>query len=61
MFLKHVQKVILELNKPRTLQGLLKDYKTILHNFGFPTNSVKSAAINILIQKEFGDHVGFHL
>ena len=41
MFLKHVQKVILELNEPRTLQGLLEDYKTILHNFGFPTNSVK--------------------
>ena len=29
MFLKHVQKVILEHNEPRTLQGLLEDYKAI--------------------------------
>ena len=61
MFLKHLQKVILELNEPRTLQGLLEDYKTILHNLGFSTYSVKSAAIKTLIQKEFGDDVGFHL
>ena len=57
MFLKHVQKVILELNEPRTFRGLLKDYKTILLNFGLRTNSVKSAAIKALIQKEFGDDV----
>ena len=61
MLLKHLQKIILELNEPRTLQGLLEDYNTILHNFGFPTNSVKFAAIKTLIQKEFGDDVGFHL
>ena len=61
MFLKHVRKVILELNERRTLQWLLEDYKTILHNFGFSTNSVKSAAIKTLIPKEFGDDVGFHL
>ena len=54
MFLKHVRKVILELNEPRTIQGLLADYKTILHNFGFPTNSVKPAAIKTLIQKDWG-------
>ena len=61
MFLKHIQKVIPELHEPRTLQDLLEDYKTILHNSGFPTNSVKSAAIKTLMQKEFGDDVGFHL
>ena len=61
IFLRHVQKVILELNEPRTRQGLLEDCNTILHNIGFPTNSVKSAAIKTLIQKEFGDDVGFHL
>ena len=61
MFLKHVQKVILELNEPRTLQGLLEDCKTNLHNFGFPTNSVKYAAIKTLVQNEFGDDVGFDL
>ena len=57
MFLKHVQKVILELNEPRTFRGLLKDYETILLNFGLRTNSVKSAAIKAPIQKEFGDDV----
>ena len=36
MFVKYVQKVILELNELRKLQGLLEDYKTILHNFDFP-------------------------
>ena len=61
MFLKHVQKVILELNEPKTLQDLLEDSKAILHNFGFPTKSVKSAVIKTLIQKEYGDNVGFHL
>ena len=35
-------------------------HKTILHNFGFPTNSVKSAAIKTIIQKEFGDDIEFH-
>ena len=54
-------KVILDLNEPRTLQWLLEDCKTILHNFGFPANSVKSAGIKTLIQKQFGDDVGFHL
>ena len=61
MFLKHVQKIILELNEPKTLQELLEDSKAILHNFGFPTKSVKSAVIKTLIQNEYGDNVGFHL
>ena len=61
MFVKYVQKVILELNELRKLQGLLEDYKTILHNFEFSTNSVKSAPIKILIHKDFGGNVGFHL
>ena len=38
-----------------------KNCKTILHNFEFPTNSVKSAAIKTIIQKEFGDDIEFHL
>ena len=61
MSLKHVQKVILECNESRTHQGLLEDYKTIQHNFGFPTSFVKSVAIKTLIQKECWDDVGFHL
>lgn len=61
MFLKHVQKVNLELQEPRTLQGLAEDYKTVLHNFGFSTNSLKSEALKTLIQKEFEDDVRFHL
>ena len=56
--LKHAQKVILELNEPRTLLGLLENN---LNNFEILTNSVKSAAIKTLTQKEFGDDVRFHL
>ena len=48
MFLKHVQKVILELNEPRTLQGLLEDYKTILHNFH---DSFKNKSNKIRLQQ----------
>ena len=46
MFLKHVQMVILELNKLRTLQGLLEDYKTILHIFGFHICGTKNIVIS---------------
>ena len=43
------------------LSGLLEDYKTILQDLGFPTNSVKCGTIKTIIQKEFGDDVGFQL
>ena len=59
LFLKHVHKVILDLNEPRTLQGLLLDYNNILHNF-FCESSTKSSTIKQVIEKEFKNKIGFH-
>ena len=60
LFLKHVHKVILDLNEPRTLQGLLLDYNNILHNFGYDESSTKSSTIKQIIEKEFKNKIGFH-
>ena len=42
MFRPHVRTVILELNEPRTLRGLLLDYQNIAGNFGFSTEGLKT-------------------
>ena len=34
LFIRHIRKVIFELNEPRTLQGLLLDYKDIFSDIG---------------------------
>ena len=34
MFFQHVSEVIFELQEPRTLQGLLRDYANLLNNYG---------------------------
>ena len=60
LFLKHVHKVILDLNEPRTLQGLLLDYNNILHNFGYDESSTKSGTIKQMIEKEFKNKIRFH-
>ena len=60
LFLKHVHKVILDLNEPRTLQRLLLDYNNILHNFGYDESSTKSGTIKQMIEKEFKNKIGFH-
>ena len=60
LFLKHVHKVILDLNESRTLQGLLLDYNNILHNFGYDESSPRSSTIKQMIKKEFKNKIGFH-
>ena len=60
LFLKHVHEVILDLNEPRTLQGLLLDYSDILHNFGYDESSTKSSTIKQMIEKEFKNKIRFH-
>ena len=60
LFLKHVRTVIFERNEPRTLQGLLLDYKHFLNNFGHETGVMKSSAVKDIIQNEFGNGIGFH-
>ena len=60
LFLIHVHKVILDLNEPRTLQGLLLDYNNILHNFRYDESSTKSSTIKQMIEKELKNKIGFH-
>ena len=60
LFLNHVSKVIFELDEPRTLTGLLMDYKSIATNFGFATDDYTTAQVKSIIVKEFKDRIGFH-
>eukprot|EP00794_Sanderia_malayensis_P017851 gene17851-19634_t len=60
MFFSHVRKVVIEMNEPRTLKGLLLDYENMLRNFGFDTNTTKTSTIKNMLQKEFDDKIGFH-
>eukprot|EP00112_Aurelia_sp_Birch-Aquarium-sp1_P007232 Seg1787.9 transcript_id=Seg1787.9/GoldUCD/mRNA.D3Y31 product="hypothetical protein" protein_id=Seg1787.9/GoldUCD/D3Y31 len=60
MFFSHVRKVVIEMNEPRTLRGLLLDYENMLRNFGFDTNTTKTSTIKNMIQKEFNEKIGFH-
>ncbi len=61
MFFQHVQKVVFELKEPRSLQGLLLDYTSLMKNFGFDMTTTKSSTIKQLLQKEFEDKIGFHV
>ena len=52
LFLKQVHKVILDLNEPRTFQGLPLDYKNMLHNYDYDESSTKSSTIKQMIKKK---------
>lgn len=60
MFLNHVSKIIFELNEPRTLQGLLLDYKNIAENFLISTEKIKTSTIKEILAKEFHSKIGFY-
>lgn len=60
MFFQHVRMVIFEQHEPRTLQGLLSDYKNLLKNFGFDTSGKKSSTIKDMLHNEFHSQIGFH-
>ena len=60
MFFSHVRKVVIEMNEPRTLKGLLLDYENMLRNFGFDTSTTKTSTIKNMIQEEFNEKIGFH-
>ncbi len=60
MFFQHVRKVILEMNEPRTLQGLLLDYRNIVDNFGFSTEGIKTSKIKKMLADQFSNQLGFH-
>ena len=60
MFFHHVDEVIFKDHEIRTLQGLLKDYKNLLNNYGWPPSDIRSSYIKDLLVREFGDSIGFH-
>ena len=51
--LNHVRIVIFDLYEPRTLQGLLQDFKRMLKNFGFDSNNIKFSYVKDIIKQEF--------
>ena len=60
MFFQHVSEVTFELQEPRTLQGLLRDYANLLNNYGFYSSGIKSATIRNMLQIEFPNTHAFH-
>eukprot|EP00112_Aurelia_sp_Birch-Aquarium-sp1_P018096 Seg4270.2 transcript_id=Seg4270.2/GoldUCD/mRNA.D3Y31 product="hypothetical protein" protein_id=Seg4270.2/GoldUCD/D3Y31 len=60
LFFQHVRKVVLDLNEPRTLQGLLLDYRNIADNFGFSTEGIKTSKIKQMLADQFPGQLGFH-
>ena len=47
MFIDHARHVIFEDHEIRTLQGLLRDYKSILGTYGLPSMGVSRGVISI--------------
>ena len=62
MFLDHAKKIIFDLNEPRTLQGLLLDYKAMFADYGKSVGNMKTSFIKKLLEDEFNQElqVGFH-
>ena len=57
MFVQHVQATVFDLNEPRTLQGLLIDYKNILSEFGQEVNAIKTSFIKSILENKFDDSI----
>ena len=55
----HVRKVIFQDNESRTSKGLSDDYNHLLSNHNFP-KCKRMSKLKSIIEKEFGDAVGFH-
>ena len=59
LFFRHVQKVIFEEHKIRTLQSLPKEYIAIMENYIHSAYRVKSSFLKTLLICEYGDSIGF--
>ena len=59
MFFTRVQIIIFEEHEIRTLQGLLADYKIIVGNYGYQVESTNTSYIKEILQREFGERIGF--
>ena len=60
MFIDHARQVIFGDNEIRTLQGLLREYKTILGTYGLPTLGIKSSYVKEVLVRQFGAGIGFY-
>lgn len=60
IFFDHIRTVIFDEHELRSLQSLLRDYRTIISQYGFPTSGVKSSYIKDILTREFEAKIGFH-
>ncbi len=61
MFLDHARQVIFDDHEIRTIQGLLRDYKSIVGAYGLPILGVKSSYVKEMLMREFGAGIGFYV
>ena len=61
MFIDHAREVIFCDHEIRTLQGLLRDYKSIVSMYGLPMLGVKSSYVKELLVQEFGAGIAFYV
>ena len=61
MFIDHVRQVVFVDYKIITLQGLLREYKSIMGTYGLPHLGVNSSYVKEMLVHEFGDVIGFHV
>ncbi len=57
IFFDHIRTVEHEL---RSLQSLLRDYASIISQYGFPTSGIKSSYLKDILIREFAGKIGFH-
>ena len=60
LFLRRVEEIIFTEHEIRSLQSLLREYKQIAAEYGFPVGKVKSSYVKDVLIKEYGDGIGFH-
>ena len=61
MFIDHVHQVVFVDHEIITLQGLLREYKSIMWTYGLPNLVVKSSYVKEMLVREFGYGIGFHV
>ena len=60
LFLRRVDEIIFTEHEIRSLQSLLREYKQIAAEYGFPVGKVKFSYVKDVLIKEYDDGIGFH-
>ena len=58
MFFDHIRAIFKE-HELRLLQSFLRDYRSIISRYGFPTSGVQSSYIKDILIREFEGKIGF--